>query len=109
MLSTGDSQAVLDGCEHLRDWLLFALLLDTGLCIGEALGLQHEDIALAERQVSVIPRRTPTGYGRSAASSVLRGRRGMLARQVPRGPQAQPDLPEKTSTSARASSARKSR
>jgi integrase/recombinase XerD len=47
---------VLDGCEHLRDRLLFALLLDTGLRIGEALGLRHEDIALAERQVSVIPR-----------------------------------------------------
>lgn len=56
MLSAGDAQAVLDGCEHLRDRLLFALLLDTGLRIGEALGLRHEDIALAERQVSVIPR-----------------------------------------------------
>lgn len=56
VLSAGDAQAVLDGCEHLRDRLLFALLLDTGLRIGEALGLRHEDIALAERQVSVIPR-----------------------------------------------------
>jgi integrase len=56
VLSAGDAQAVLDGCEHLRDRLLFALLLDTGLRIGEALGLRHEDIALAERQVSVVPR-----------------------------------------------------
>ncbi|MFD5433203.1 tyrosine-type recombinase/integrase [Kitasatospora sp. NPDC127067] len=56
VLSAAEAQAVLDGCEHLRDRLLFALLLDTGLRIGEALGLRHEDIALAERQVSVVPR-----------------------------------------------------
>ncbi|MFF2013854.1 tyrosine-type recombinase/integrase [Streptomyces sp. NPDC058195] len=56
VLSAEDAQTILDACEHLRDRLLFALLLDTGLRIGEALGLRHEDITLAERQVSVIPR-----------------------------------------------------
>jgi integrase/recombinase XerD len=49
-------QAVLDGCEHLRDRLLFALLLDTGMRIGEALGLRHEDMGVAEREVTVVPR-----------------------------------------------------
>ena len=29
-------QAILDACEHLRDRLLFALLLDTGVRIGAA-------------------------------------------------------------------------
>ena len=40
----------------MRDRLLFALLLDTGVRIGEALGLRHEDIEIAERQVGVVPR-----------------------------------------------------
>ncbi|SEB99028.1 Phage integrase family protein [Streptomyces sp. 2231.1] len=56
VLFAGDAQAVLDECEHLRDRLLFALLLDTGLRIGEALGLRHKGIALADRQVNVTPR-----------------------------------------------------
>ncbi|MFE0654714.1 tyrosine-type recombinase/integrase [Streptomyces sp. NPDC059534] len=76
VLSAGEAQAVLDGCDHLRDRLLFALLLDTGLRIGEALGLRHEDIALAERQVSVIPRlnanrvRAKAGRSREVPASV---------------------------------------
>lgn len=38
VLTAVQSQKILDGCEHLRDRLLFALLLDTGVRIGEALG-----------------------------------------------------------------------
>lgn len=56
ILSAGEAQTILDACEHLRDRLLFAALLDTGMRIGEALGLRHEDIAIAERQVTVMPR-----------------------------------------------------
>lgn len=32
------------------------MLLDAGLRIGEALGLRHEDLAIAERQLTVRPR-----------------------------------------------------
>ncbi|MFI6084209.1 tyrosine-type recombinase/integrase [Streptomyces sp. NPDC051217] len=56
VLTASQAQTILDGCEHLRDRLLFALLLDTGVRIGEALGLRHDDIAIAERQVAVVPR-----------------------------------------------------
>jgi integrase len=56
VLGVAEAQAILDACEHLRDRLLFALLLDTGVRIGEALGLRHEDVAIAERQVMVVPR-----------------------------------------------------
>jgi integrase/recombinase XerD len=56
VLSSSEAQAILDGCERLRDRLLFALLLDTGVRIGEALGLRHEDLVIAGRQV-VVPRR----------------------------------------------------
>jgi site-specific recombinase XerD len=56
VLSVGEMQAVLDACERLRDRFLFALLWDSGMRIGEALGLRHEDLAVAERQVTVCPR-----------------------------------------------------
>ncbi len=57
VLTPRQAQAILDACEHLRDRLLFALLLDTGVRIGEALGMRHEDLVIAECQVTVVPRR----------------------------------------------------
>lgn len=56
VLTVRQVQAILDACDHLRDRLLFALLLDCGVRIGEALGLRHEDIRIAEREVTVVPR-----------------------------------------------------
>jgi integrase/recombinase XerD len=56
VLTVTQAQRILDSCDHLRDRLLFALMLDTGVRIGEALGLRHEDLAIAERQVTVVPR-----------------------------------------------------
>jgi site-specific recombinase XerD len=49
VLTAGEVQAVLDACVRLRDRLLFAVLHDTGMRVGEALGLRHEDVAAAER------------------------------------------------------------
>jgi len=54
-------QAILDACTHLRDRLLFAVLYDSGVRIGEALGLRHEDIAVAEREITVVPRASDNG------------------------------------------------
>jgi integrase len=56
VLAVAEVQAILDACEHLRDRFLFALLWDSGIRIGEALGLRHEDIAAAECEVTVVPR-----------------------------------------------------
>ncbi|MGI9001937.1 MAG: tyrosine-type recombinase/integrase [Pseudonocardia sp.] len=56
VLTVVEVQAVLDGCAHLRDRLLFALLGDTGVRIGEALGLRHEDVEIADRHVMIVPR-----------------------------------------------------
>ena len=56
VLTAAEAQAILDACGHLRDRLLFALLLDCGVRIGEALGLRHEDVGIAERAVTVTPR-----------------------------------------------------
>lgn len=43
-------------CRLLRDAFLVTLLYNTGMRIGEALGLRHADIDLSERVVWVIPR-----------------------------------------------------
>jgi integrase/recombinase XerD len=61
VLTAQQAQMILDACEHLRDRLLFALLLDTGMRIGEALGLRHEDVEIAERQITVRPRVNDNG------------------------------------------------
>jgi integrase/recombinase XerD len=61
VLATAEVQAILDACERLRDRFLLALLYDSGVRIGEALGLRHEDIAAAECEVTVIPRVNDNG------------------------------------------------
>ena len=39
VLTVAEMQAILDACGRLRDRLLFALLYESGMRIGEALGL----------------------------------------------------------------------
>jgi integrase/recombinase XerD len=56
ILTVAEMQAILDACGRLRDRFFFALLHETGCRAGEALGLRHEDIAAAEREISVVPR-----------------------------------------------------
>jgi integrase/recombinase XerD len=56
VLTVTEVQSILDACEHLRDRFLFALLWDSGIRIGEALGMRHEDIAVADRTVTIVPR-----------------------------------------------------
>ncbi len=61
VLTVAEMQAVLDACDRLRDRFLFAVLYETGMRIGEALGLRHEDLAAAEREVAVVPRDNGNG------------------------------------------------
>ena len=76
VLSAGEVQAILDACDRLRDRLLFAVLYDTGMRVGEALGLRHEDWAVPARQVMVVPRvndngaRSKSGEARTIPVSV---------------------------------------
>ena len=61
VLTATEAQTILDACDHLRDRFLFAVLFDTGMRIGEALGLRHEDLAAAESQITVRPRINDNG------------------------------------------------
>ena len=48
--------AVIDGQRRLRDRFLFALLASTGMRIGQALALRHEDVVSWERRIVIEPR-----------------------------------------------------
>lgn len=56
VLTAREVQTILDACTRVRDRFLFAVLYDTGMRVGEALGLRHEDLAAAEREVSITAR-----------------------------------------------------
>jgi len=55
-LSEDEVAALVAACVRGRDRLLLAVLAGTGMRIGEALGLRHEDWDAAECQVRVVPR-----------------------------------------------------
>jgi site-specific recombinase XerD len=61
ILTVSETQAILDACTRLRDRFFFAVLHETGCRAGEALGLRHEDIAAAEREISIVPRENANG------------------------------------------------
>ena len=75
VLTAAEAQAVLDACGHLRDRLLLGILLDTGVRIGEALGMRHEDIDIGGCLVRVVARdnangaRAKGGRGREVPAS----------------------------------------
>jgi integrase/recombinase XerD len=80
VLTAVEVQTILDACTRLRDRLLFAILHESGMRIGEALGLRHEDITVAERELVIVARindnraRSKSGRGRTipVGAGVLR-------------------------------------
>lgn len=61
VLTVSEVQTILNACTRLRDRLLFAVLFETGMRIGEALGLRHNDFAAAEREVRITARVNDNG------------------------------------------------
>ena len=61
ILTVAETQAILDACGRLRDRFFIALLHETGCRAGEALGLRHEDIAAAEREIAIVARENANG------------------------------------------------
>jgi integrase/recombinase XerD len=55
-LSVEDITVILAACDRLRDRFLFALLAETGMRVGQALGLRHEDFVSRQRRVMIVPR-----------------------------------------------------
>jgi len=55
-LEPSEVTAILSACDRLRDRFLFALLAETGMRVGQALGLRHEDFVSRDRRVVIVPR-----------------------------------------------------
>jgi integrase/recombinase XerD len=65
---------LIEGCHRLRDKFLICLMYETGMRIGEALGMRHEDIrSQGKNEIHVIPRSDNVNSSRakSGAQRVL--------------------------------------
>ncbi|MGZ3617835.1 MAG: tyrosine-type recombinase/integrase [Ktedonobacteraceae bacterium] len=47
---------LIDACGHTRDKFLLTLMYQTGMRVGQALGLRHEDIAVEDGEIHIAPR-----------------------------------------------------
>jgi site-specific recombinase XerD len=61
ILTVAEMQSIVDSYDRLRDRFLLCLLWESGVRIGEALGLRHADIAPAECEITVVPRVNDNG------------------------------------------------
>lgn len=71
-LTSTEVLRLIEACGLARDAFLIVLLYNTGLRIGEALGLRHIDIDLAEKVIWVVPRED-NANGARAKSGRTRG------------------------------------
>ena len=55
-LSDEQILTLIEACEHLRDRFLLVLLAETGMRVGQALGLRHADFVSHRREVHIVPR-----------------------------------------------------
>ncbi|MEJ7831483.1 MAG: tyrosine-type recombinase/integrase [Nocardioides sp.] len=55
-LNVEEIAVILAACPRLRDRFLFALLAETGLRIGQALGLRHSDFVSRRLELKIVPR-----------------------------------------------------
>ena len=74
-LSEESVRLIVDACDRLRDRFLIELLAGTGMRIGEALGLRHEDIDAASTLIRSGPAAMSTARGPREASVTYRSRR----------------------------------
>lgn len=60
-LGAAEVNRLIDGCGRLRDRFLLSLLAATGLRVGEALGLRHEDVDARRCQIAIRQRLNSNG------------------------------------------------
>lgn len=71
VLTQGQVQDLLAACTRTRDRFLVALVYDTGMRIGQALGLRHADIAVESGAVRIVPRDNNANGARSKSATVV--------------------------------------
>lgn len=55
-LTTEQMKQLLNGCNNKRDKFLISLLMETGMRIGQALGLRHSDLRSMDNEITIVPR-----------------------------------------------------
>ena len=65
VLSLSQVEAILRAQRRLRDRFLFALLFQTGMRVGQALGLRHEDVVTWENRIEIVWREDNANGARS--------------------------------------------
>jgi integrase/recombinase XerD len=61
VFSPSEVQSLLDSCTRLRDRFLLCLLHESGMRIGQALGLRHADIRSYDGEIDIVPRANSNG------------------------------------------------
>ena len=61
VFSPQEVQALLNACTRQRDRLLVSLLYESGMRIGQALGLRHADIRSFDGEIDIVPRANSNG------------------------------------------------
>jgi len=69
-LRPDDVAAILAACTHLRDRLLIGMLAETGMRVGQALGLRHSDFVTRELQIHIVPRVDNANGARTKTRSI---------------------------------------
>ena len=70
-LTAKEIAVLLDACEHLRDRFLLALMSETAMRVGQALGLRHGDFVSRERTVRIVPRDDNANGARAKCRDVM--------------------------------------
>ncbi|MDZ8056566.1 MAG: tyrosine-type recombinase/integrase [Aulosira sp. ZfuCHP01] len=68
-LSPEQVEKLINSCNRLRDKFLLCLLYESGMRIGQALGLRHEDIQSWDNLIKVVPRNSNANGARAKTSS----------------------------------------
>jgi integrase/recombinase XerD len=68
VFSSQEVQCLVDACMRLRDRLLVSLLYESGMRIGQALGLRHADIRSYDGEIDIVPRQNSNGAFAKARS-----------------------------------------
>ena len=68
-LSSEQVKQLIDACNRVRDKFLICLLHESGMRIGQALGLRHEDIQSWDNLIKIVPRDNNANGARAKSTS----------------------------------------
>ena len=69
-LSAEQIATLVAACDRLRDRLLLAVLAETGMRVGQALGLRHADVASPAREIRIVARADNANDARAKCHTV---------------------------------------